>query len=301
MENNRDKVRTKVTYLPDVMEEMTIQKHLKKGDELFKKGDYIPAIEQYSIVLGIKEIDRARQYLARCYYRLGDYEIAYDHFKELRHNSEGELQEYAASMIAAIEGLRGNYDEAIRVLEKLHGVRNLINLCIMKWKKYKENNDKRLLVEIITSLDGIDQTELDKLPKIYDIYAKQQIHHLKALIHQADKDYTLSENHYQEALKLTNKTEMGRGNLLDDYQALKLEKDDKTDKDLLRLDYTSLDKFLRKKGWNLSKLADKMELDYSQIYQMIDNQEELNKGFIAGLIKLCRKEGVNVSNFLVID
>lgn len=198
------------------MEDNLVKKKIKEGIELFKKCDFYQAIESFAMVLGHKENDSARRYLARCYFRIGNYQAAYKHF-DILSNSE-EFKDYAISMIATIKAIQGNYGEAIKILKKLpQTTHNLINLSIMYWQKYKVEKTEWFLLEAKRILNSID---LPTTPKTFH----WSIHTNLGIITQTLKEYSAAESHYKKALKSTDNP-IHQGKALNEYGNLYIDMD----------------------------------------------------------------------------
>lgn len=201
----------------DEVENILIRKRLKEGKNFFEEGNYIEAIEKFAMVIGTARNDQARQYLARCFYRLEKYEKAYDHFLYLADHATGEMKDYAVSMIATIEEMHGNIDKAIKILRDLpKSTKNLINLSIMYWKKYKAENSDYSVREAMSLLDQVQFEDInDSL--------KKRVFHLRALIYQTQNEHRLAKGFYKRAIKLAD-NDVAEGRILNDYASLFLER-----------------------------------------------------------------------------
>ncbi len=185
------------------------------GVKLFDTGNYIEAIEIFSIIMSESGSLLARQYLARCYYRLERYEAAYKHYEYLSRHGENNMKDYSLSMIATIEEMWGNIDKAIKIMRSLpSNTRNLINLAIMYWKKYKIVKEEFSIREAMKILNRID---VDKVSN----GSIERINHLRALFCQVQKEYNLSETYFKRALELSDREEKGK--ILNDYASLLIE------------------------------------------------------------------------------
>lgn len=267
-----------------------IDKFLDEGKKLFKEEEYVRAIEKFAMILGKRDDELARQYLGRCYFRMEKYDIACQHFSEIRDNSTGEYRDYAEAMLATIDAIRGNYERAISILKSLpRKPWYQINLSIAYWKLYEIKKEESLLKEIEEILDRLKKDDLNKslLEKGF---------HLKALVYQAYQDYQQAEEYYQKALELVeNKGERGR--ILTDYESLKSTKQGKKNHNL-QLDREVLEALLVQRDWNLRKFSKKLDLEYSHIYQILHNNKSVDNKFIAKMLKFCQREGLNFDNFV---
>lgn len=199
------------------MEYYSNEELLNKGIDLFEKKEYIEAIEAFATILGRDKSDLAHQYIARCFYRLDKYDVAYRHFEYLANHAEGKLKDYGSCMMATIEEMRGNIGKAIKILRSLpNNPTNTVNLAIMYWKEYKTKKGEHSIREAMKLLDNIACTEIP------DVFV-ERINHLKALFNQAQKEYKLAEKFYLNALILSESNPLDRGSILNDYSSLLIE------------------------------------------------------------------------------
>ncbi len=176
---------------------------LEKGKKLYKEQNYEDAIEAFTMVLGHDQNHYlAREYLASCYFRLGknkSYQKAKEHFEILaKYHTKDEKRVYAASMVATITSILGDYSEAIMIMKKLpKTTNNLINMCNMYWQKYKAEGGEWLLEEAKNILVKID---LDNILEVYH----WRIHLTLGLIYQSLCENYLAKKHYAKALASTD-------------------------------------------------------------------------------------------------
>lgn len=202
--------------LPDGNSNNTEKTKMEIGEELFNEGKYIEAIAVFSILAEQGDL-LARQYLARCYFRLDMYDPAYKEFSLLAESEDDEMRDYGTSMVAFLEMTRGNYSAAIKKFRALpEKPRNLLNLAIVYWKKYQVHKDE---VSIWEALRVLKKIPLDSV----SIRRKQHYYHINALIRQALKEYNTAESFYQRALDIFV-TPLDNATILNDYASLYIER-----------------------------------------------------------------------------
>lgn len=207
--------------LPKDITNMSEDGKMKLGIALFDQSSYIEAIEVFSRITGEDEL-LARQYLARCYYRMLQYESAYVHFSYLVEHGDDTMRDYGASMVASLEMMWGNYGNAIKQLRSLpENPRNLINLALAFWKKYQAQKEEFSIMEAMRLLRKIN---LDTVSPLF----KHTIFHLIGLIYQAQKEYNLAASYYQRAIEI-NVSPVNLGMVLNDYASLHVERADFAD------------------------------------------------------------------------
>ncbi|MCK4257537.1 MAG: helix-turn-helix domain-containing protein [Halanaerobiales bacterium] len=69
----------------------------------------------------------------------------------------------------------------------------------------------------------------------------------------------------------------------------------------MRLNREKTEQFLNSRGWSEVMFARKLDLDYSYVYRVMRGERGVGKKFLAGLIKLCEKEGLNFREFIFLD
>lgn len=202
--------------LPVDMTNMSERSKMELGIGLFDQGSYPEAIEVFSRIID-EDTLLARQYLARCYYRMLQYESAYVHFSYLVEHGEGKTRDYGASMVAAIEMMWGNYGNAIKQLRLLpENPQNLINLALAFWKKYQTQKEEFSIRESMRLLRKINLDTVSPL-------VKHTVFHLMALIYQAQKDYNLADSFYKKAIEMDVPL-LNLGMALNDYASLHIER-----------------------------------------------------------------------------
>lgn len=187
---------------------------IDEGIAHFEAGMYIEAIEVFSRLLGEKEDDYVRQYLARCFFRLEKYEIASKHFTVLL--SSTRYHDYATSMLATINIIWGNYNEALRRIRSLppKPSNTVIHLYILYYihKHTKQDwvlYDAEKLMRKISVLDLKDSI-------------KWKYYLACGMIRQALEEYSLAKHHYETALSFAH-FESDRAKILDEFGSLYLE------------------------------------------------------------------------------
>ena len=66
----------------------------------------------------------------------------------------------------------------------------------------------------------------------------------------------------------------------------------------MQFNHEAFKELAESKGWTVRKLATKLELDYSHVYRVLNRQRGVGLKFISQLAKLCKKEGLNFTDFL---
>ncbi len=56
---------------------------------------------------------------------------------------------------------------------------------------------------------------------------------------------------------------------------------------------------IRQKGWSLVDLAQKMNIEYSFLYRVINGQRNPGKRFFSGLMLLCVNEGLDFEKYVL--
>lgn len=192
---------------------------MERGIQLFDERKYIEAIEVFATMIALTNDDLARQYLARCYFRLELYEVAYRHYQYISEHCTEKHQSYGISMVAAIEGIRGNYGRSIELYNMLPTTKNnVINLSIVYWKKFKEALEEKYLRAALENLDRIDLEGLEE-------HFLRRIYHIRALIYQAQKQYDVADKYYQQAMELAEGG-LRKGQILNDYASLFIDLND---------------------------------------------------------------------------
>lgn len=169
--------------------------NLQEGVRFFNEGKYLRAINMLFPLLEGENSDYVRQYLARCFFRLEEYQVAYSHFEELLKSDQ--YREYAASMLATIDCILGDGQRALRVIKKLPPTQtNLISQVYILYYIYRETRKESLLDEAETIISKISTYDLS------DSY-KTRYYLACGMIRQARKEYPFSLSNYKTALSYT--------------------------------------------------------------------------------------------------
>lgn len=224
------------------------QQKVDEGSRLFEDGKYIEAIEIFSHLLGVKENEYVRIFLARCFFRLEKYELASKHFKILL--SSTKYHDYATSMLATINIIWGNYHEALRQIRQLPPTpSNQITQIYILYYIFKHTKQDWALYDAEKLMPKISLSHLDNEDKgIYYLAC--------GMVRQALGEHGLAMSHYNSALSITQ-VESNRVKILDEIASLYLETNEleKAEKTLLQVKEFLTDKHEVEKGINFKLLG----------------------------------------------
>lgn len=171
---------------------------LSKAKREFDATNYTKSLEYSLLALGassnIETEINARIIVARSYFRMNDYDLAYEHYSILSQtNQQGNN---GKRMMAYIEGVVwGQYSKAIKTIRKLDKTNgNRINLAFMLVEKYKEDGGEYLLFEA--------KREIKKTENI-GAEIEYQKYHAMAEIERYLNNPRIAETYYKKSLEVS--------------------------------------------------------------------------------------------------
>lgn len=60
-------------------------------------------------------------------------------------------------------------------------------------------------------------------------------------------------------------------------------------------------KLMASKGWELTTISDKIGIDVSHMYRMLQGQRGFGKKSFIGLLKLCKEEKLDIYKFVIFE
>lgn len=228
--------------------EHSVNHRISEGTQLFEEAKYIEAIEIFSHILGEEENDYVRVFLARCFFRLEKYELASKHFKILLLSTK--YHDYATSMLATINIIWGNYNEALREIRKLPPKPyNLITQLYILYYIHRHTKQEWALIDAEKLMRKIALCDLNDENKF-------KFHLACGMVRQACKEYSSAMNHYETALTFSP-CESERVKVLDEMGSMYTEIDElaKAEKILMQVCEFFADKNEVEKGINFKLLG----------------------------------------------
>lgn len=134
------------TGLSDDLQNTSISNVIGKSLKYFNDGLYLEAINEFYSLLAEDESGLAQQYVARCYFRMEKYKLAYGHFEKLLKWEQH--KDYALSMMATIKSIWGQHEEALKMIKRLPSKpNNLINQIYLLYYVHKSTKKEWILDE----------------------------------------------------------------------------------------------------------------------------------------------------------
>jgi tetratricopeptide (TPR) repeat protein len=242
--------------------EHSIHDQISEGKLLFEDGKYIEAIEIFSHILGEMEDEFVRVFLARCFFRLEKYELASKHFKVLL--SSTRYHDYATSMLATVNLIWGNYNEALRQIQKLPpNPNNLITHLYILYYIHRHTKQEWAIYDAEKLMRKISLCDLSDENKF-------KFHLACGMVKQACKEYSQAMSHYENALTFSP-SESKQVKVLDELGSMYTENGelDKAERILLQVNEFFADKSEMEKGINfkLLGLLERKKRDYKKARQ----------------------------------
>lgn len=63
----------------------------------------------------------------------------------------------------------------------------------------------------------------------------------------------------------------------------------------------ALRKLAKQRGWSVPDLAKKMNVDYSYLYRVMNNEKNGGTKVFSGIYAICKQEGLNVDDYIFLN